>query len=66
MKKIIYFLIVLFICSGAVKAQTLSDLNLPKNPAYRLGVTYNLEKEYKVTDISSRQKEKTASYEKVI
>lgn len=40
------------------------ELKTPRNPAYRLGVTYDIEKEYKVVDISERQKEKTASYEK--
>lgn len=64
MKRLFYSLIALFMCIQVVNAQSLDDLNLPKSPAYRLGVTYNLEKEYKVTDISSRQKEKTASYEK--
>ena len=48
----------------AVRAENLQDLNLPKNPAYRLGVTYDLEKEYKVTDLTERQSSKTASYEK--
>lgn len=64
MKKIIYFITVLFITMQVASAATLNDLNLPKNPAYRLGLTYNLEKEYKVTDVASREKEKTASYEK--
>lgn len=64
MKKNIYVLMLLFIGINAATAQTLEDISLPKNPAYRLGITYNIEKEYKVTDISARQKEKTASYEK--
>ena len=64
MKKLLYSLIALILIIQVVKADTLQDLNLPKNPAYRLGLTYDIEKEYKVTDIASRQNEKTASYEK--
>ena len=64
MKKIISFMTILFITMQVVGATTIQDLNLPKNPAYRLGLTYNLEKEYKVTDVASREQEKTASYEK--
>ena len=64
MKKIISFITILFITMQVVDATTIQDLNLPKNPAYRLGLTYNLEKEYKVTDVASREQEKTASYEK--
>ena len=40
------------------------DLKEPKKPAYRLGLTYNIEKEYKVTDLTQTQKAKTASYAK--
>ena len=61
MKKII-FLLTLFIFS--VNASFALDVKEPKKPAYRLGVTYDIEKEYKVTDITQRQAEKTASYEK--
>ena len=64
MKKIVCFIAILFITMQVASAATLNDLNLPKNPAYRLGLTYNLEKEYKVTDVSARENEKTASYEK--
>ena len=64
MKKIVCFIAILFITMQVASAATLSDLSLPKNPAYRLGLTYNLEKEYKVTDVSARENEKTASYEK--
>ena len=64
MKKIVCLIAILFITMQVASAAKLNDLNLPKNPAYRLGLTYNLEKEYKVTDVTSREKEKTASYEK--
>ncbi len=65
MKKYIYILLILFLSSPLSFAETKKeDLTLPKNPAYRLGVTYNLEKEYKVTDLTQTQKEKTASYAK--
>ena len=48
--------------NSAIAAQ--DKLTEIKKPAYRLGLTYNIEKEYKVTDITKRQSEKTASYEK--
>lgn len=48
----------------SVKSDSLEELNIPKNPAYRLGLIYSIENEYKITDISSRKTEKTASYEK--
>lgn len=40
------------------------ELNNPKSPAYRLGLTYNIEKEYKITDVKNKKTEKTAAYEK--
>ncbi len=64
MKKSIYTLIILTIISQMAQAQTINEVKSPKAPAYRLGVTYDLEKEYKVTDVANRQSEKTASYEK--
>lgn len=64
MKKIIYISAILIFLSQSATAQTLKEINVPKSPAYRLGVTYDIEKEYKVTDIANRQSEKTASYEK--
>ncbi len=64
MKKIIYISAILIFLSQSATAQTLKEVNVPKSPAYRLGVTYDVEKEYKVTDIANRQSEKTASYEK--
>ncbi len=64
MKKLLFVLFIIMITMPAVRAENLQDLNLPKNPAYRLGVTYDLEKEYKVTDLTERQSSKTASYEK--
>ena len=64
MKKSIYILIILTFISQMAQAQTINEVKSPKAPAYRLGVTYDLEKEYKVTDVANRQSEKTASYEK--
>ena len=63
MEKYCYILIclVLFMNSALAEQDKLTEI---KKPAYRLGLTYNLEKEYKVTDITQRQTEKTASYEK--
>ena len=54
----------IFLSFQCVFADTLDDLNFPKKPAYRLGVSYDIEKEYKVTDITQRKESKTASYEK--
>lgn len=61
MKKILVSLFVI-ICFASVADAT--ELLIPKKPAYRLGLTYDIEKEYKVTDISQRKSSKTASYEK--
>lgn len=63
MKKYLLILSIL-LNVGEAYADTLDELNVPKNPAYRLGLTYSIEKEYKITDISARKSEKTASYEK--
>lgn len=64
MKKYLTLLGIYLIFSSSVNALTDEELTAPKKPAYRLGVTYDIEKEYKVTDISQTQKEKTASYER--
>lgn len=64
MIKYLYVFIVLILFQGISLAENVKDLTAPKNPAYRLGVTYNIEKEYKIVDISERKSEKTASYEK--
>ena len=61
MKKILVSLSIIF-CFASVADAT--ELLFPKNPAYRLGLTYDIEKEYKVTDISQRKSSKIASYEK--
>lgn len=61
MKKIIFIFLILILSTNSVIAE---DMTEPKKPAYRLGITYDIEKEYKVTDITQRQEEKTASYEK--
>ena len=64
MKKYLILLICLLITSQTINAQTLENIEKPKKPAYRLGITYDIEKPYKVTDITKREKEKTASYER--
>lgn len=64
MKKLFLSIILIFFCIQTVQAETLEDVKYPKNPSYRLGLTYDLEKEYKVVDITERQSSKTASYEK--
>ncbi len=62
MKK--WFVILSLIFFSANIAFSDEQFLLPKKPAYRLGVTYDIEKEYKVTDISKTQSSKIASYEK--
>ncbi len=57
-------LIFLLIQNTALSMTKLDNVNIPKNPKYRLGISYNIEKEYKITDITQQQNEKTASYEK--
>lgn len=64
MKKYLYIFLILIITQLPVFCTNLEDVNLPKDPSYRLGVTYNIEKEYKITDLTEKQSEKTASYEK--
>lgn len=64
MKKYLTLLAIYLIFSSSVNAANEEELMLPKKPAYRLGVTYDIEKEYKVTDITQTQQEKTASYER--
>ena len=61
MKKLIFvFSIIIFFANSSLAQEVMT----PKSPAYRLGVTYDIEKEYKVTDITERKAEKTASYAK--
>ena len=65
MKKSLLITFIILITSQQSFANiTLKDIREPKRPAYRLGITYNIEKEYKVTDISKSQNAKTASYAK--
>ena len=65
MKKILYSLIIIiFSTTASYAAITLNDVNTPKAPAYRLGTGYDIEKEYKVIDLTEKQVQKTASYEK--
>jgi hypothetical protein len=64
MKKYIIILLILSIFTQGAFAITANDLKEPKKPAYRVGVTYNIEREYKLTDLTQTQNEKTASYAK--
>ena len=64
MKKIFFILFLIFIWGQTANAVDINSLSNPKKPAYRLGVTYDIEKEYRVTDLTQRQTSKTASYEK--
>lgn len=64
MKKYFYLLFSLILFTQCAYSESLNDIQEPKKPAYRLGITYDIEKEYKVTDLTSRKNEKTASYEK--
>ncbi|MBQ3641139.1 hypothetical protein II906_04330, partial [bacterium] len=65
MKKIVYSLIFIALSSAVADAAvTLDNVLSPKKPAYRLGVSYDIEKEYKVVDIKEKQEQKTAAYEK--
>lgn len=61
MKKILFILVLIFFCVNGASAVELGEA---KKPAYRLGVTYDIEKEYKVTDTTQTKSAKTASYEK--
>ncbi len=61
MKKFIFIFLILIFFTNYSYAE---DMKEPKKPAYRLGVTYDIEREYKITDITQRQDEKTASYAK--
>ena len=64
MKKYLYLISALILISNSAFALNANDIKEPKKPAYRLGVTYNIEKEYKVTDLTQSKNAKTASYEK--
>ena len=63
MKKYIYIVLILFLFASKGYAAR-ENLAEPQKPAYRLGLTYDIEKEYKVTDITQKQSEKIASYQK--
>ncbi len=45
-------------------AATLDDLTLPKDPAYRLGTSSEIEKEYNVVDLSNKEETMTATYDR--
>ena len=64
MKKLFYIFIISIIGSQCFSAVTLNDVERPKSPAYRLGTSYTIEKEYKITDLQEKQSSKIASYEK--
>ena len=65
MKKNLSIIITIFFIGMTVQAsETFVNLKEPKKAAYRLGVTYDIEKEYKITDLTEKITEKTAAYEK--
>jgi len=63
MKYINTLLIFIFLFSTAF-AETLKDLSEPKRPMYRLGTSYDIEKEYKVTDLTTKKSEINAYFNK--
>lgn len=63
-KYIIAVILIIFLSINKSYAQTLDEIKTPKKPAYRLGVTYDIEREYKLTDLTQNKSAKTASYEK--
>ena len=60
MKKILVSLSIIF-CFASVADAT--ELLFPKNPAYRLGLTYDIEKEYKVTINLGNEQEVKCKYQ---
>lgn len=64
MKKLVITSFLIFMFTQTSIASMKEELNNPKSPAYRLGLTYNIEKEYKITDVKNKKTEKTAAYEK--
>lgn len=64
MKKLLITSFLILIFTKTSIASVKEEINLPKSPAYRLGLTYNIEKEYKITDVKNKKTEKTAAYEK--
>lgn len=63
MKKYLLIFFILIFSTNTTLAESLEDVKIPKKPAYRLGLTYDIEKEYKITDLRNTQKAKTALYE---
>lgn len=61
--KIIVLSIILFNINS-VYGENLDDLVAPKSPMYRLGTSYDVEKEYKVTDLTTKKSEVNAYYDK--
>ena len=64
MKKYLFLIFIIIVCANSGFCLTLDALKEPQKPFYRLGTSYNIEKEYKVKDLTQTQKEKTAAYEK--
>ena len=63
MKKNLLLLSILIFSINSTIVEANDNVKVPKKPAYRLGVTYDIEKEYKITDLTKTQKAKIASYE---
>ena len=65
MRKNLSLILRIFLIGTIVQAsETFVNLKEPKKPAYRLGVTYDIEKEYKIKDLTDNVTSKTAAYEK--
>jgi hypothetical protein len=64
MKKYLFIFLILIFTMQNCYALSTKDLKEPKKPAYRLGLMYEIEKEYRVTNLTETQAERTAAYEK--
>ncbi len=62
-KSLILFSIACCLTQSSYAATTIDDLKLPKDPAFRLGVGKDIEKEFKVIDLAEQEKNKTTSYD---
>lgn len=61
---ILLVLSVLNVNSLPIFATSIDDITLPKPPAYRLGTSLNIEKEYAVIDLTVHKTAKTSTYDK--
>ena len=65
-KNAIKFILPVVMCSISMNsyAATLQDLTLLKDPAYRLGTSSEIEKEYNVVDLTDKETSTSATYDK--